>query len=486
MTRLWTLLPAAPALALLAAAAPARAASLQSVPSYGTSPTAAHMYVYKPDSVKANPAILVALHYCNGTANDYFTGTGFKGQADSYGFIVIYPQTASSDGCWDVHSDASLKHDGGGDSGAIVAMVKYAVATYGANAERVYAAGTSSGAMMTQVLMGAYPDVFKGGASFAGVPYGCFAGSSGWNSACAGGQITKSAQAWGDDVRNAYPGYGGYRPRLMIYQGTSDETLSYNNFAESIKQWTNVLGVSGTPTTTETNQPQASFTRTRYKDTGGVVRVEAVSEAGQPHALIVPADQPIKFFGLDGDADPGVTAAAGSGAGGMGAGGMGAGGAGMGGGGAGGLGASAGAGAGGAGGVSPGGAAGTAGSAAGMASSAGGGAGGGMGGKAGTGGTLASAGHAGSGGLATGGGGMSSGPAGMPGVGGAAFGGMPSASAGHDTGLSTLPIAGGEEPGGGCSVGAGERAWRGTSLLAFLAGLVVARRRLRAARNRGG
>jgi len=29
--------------------------------------------------------------------------------------------------------------------------------------------------MMTQAMIGAYPDVFKAGAAFAGVPFGCFA-----------------------------------------------------------------------------------------------------------------------------------------------------------------------------------------------------------------------------------------------------------------------------------------------------------------------
>jgi hypothetical protein len=30
--------------------------------------------------------------------------------------------------------------------------------------------------------IGAYPDLFAAGAAFSGVPYGCFAGSSNWNS----------------------------------------------------------------------------------------------------------------------------------------------------------------------------------------------------------------------------------------------------------------------------------------------------------------
>jgi acetylxylan esterase len=294
----------------------AGAASLQQVTSFGNNPTNAKMYLYVPDRVASSPAILVAVHYCTGTANAYFTGTGYRGLADQHGFIVIYPEApdGNTDRCWNVNSDASLKHGGNGDSAGIVSMVGYTVSRYGADANRVYVTGTSSGAMMTNVLLGAYPDVFKAGAAFAGVPYGCFAGNSYWNSACANGQIIRTGQQWGDLVRNAYPGYSGYRPRMQLWHGTADETLNFNNFGEAIKQWTNVLGVSETPTTTEQNQPRQGWTRTRYADRCGIARVEAIREQGQTHNLQVVADDVVRFFGLDRNGpDPGMAGCVGSG-----------------------------------------------------------------------------------------------------------------------------------------------------------------------------
>jgi acetylxylan esterase len=302
--------------AVLVAPRPAAAAALQEVQGFGNNPSNEKMYLYVPDKVAVSPPILVAIHYCGGSANAFFTGTGYGALADQYGFIVIYPQTTSSDGCFDVHSDATLHHDAGGDSAGIASMVRYTISKYAANASRVYVTGTSSGAMMTNVLLGAYPDLFKAGAAFAGVPYGCFAGPSGWNSACANGQTTKSAQEWGDLVRAAYPGYTGPRPRVQLWHGDQDQTLNFHNFGEAIKQWTNVLGVSETPTTTEKNAPQSGWTRTRYADAAGIVRVEAVLEAGMTHNLTVPAAEVVRFFGLDGTTDPGGSAANG-GAGGM-------------------------------------------------------------------------------------------------------------------------------------------------------------------------
>ena len=62
-----------------------------------------------------------------------------------------YPDAPDSGGCWDVHSDATLTHDAGGDSLGIASMVRYTIDQYGADPSRVFATGTSSGAMMTNV-----------------------------------------------------------------------------------------------------------------------------------------------------------------------------------------------------------------------------------------------------------------------------------------------------------------------------------------------
>jgi hypothetical protein len=179
--------------------------------------------------------------------------------------------------------------------------------------------------MMTNVMLGSYPEVFKAGAAFAGVPFACYAQGSvdslGWNSNCAQGKVTMGGKEWGDLVRAAYPTFSGTRPRMQIWHGTTDDILFFQNFKEEIKQWTNVFGVSETPTSTENNAIQSSWIRTRYADSAGTVWLEAIQETGQPHNLVVDAAEAIHFFGLDRPApDGGVKDAAGdvSGAGGTG------------------------------------------------------------------------------------------------------------------------------------------------------------------------
>ena len=95
----------------------------------------------------------------------------------------------------------SLTHDSGGDSGTIINMVQYDVDHYGGNASRVFATGSSSGAMMSNVPAGAYPDVIKAGSVYSGVPDGCIyvAGAAAgmqapeWNSQCINRQLIETA-----------------------------------------------------------------------------------------------------------------------------------------------------------------------------------------------------------------------------------------------------------------------------------------------------
>ncbi|BBH70810.1 hypothetical protein ACTI_74950 [Actinoplanes sp. OR16] len=318
MTRHWRTLLASLAAVLaglvatttLLPASPAAAATLTEVTGFGTNPTGIRMHLYVPDRLPAKPAVLVAVHYCTGSGPAFYSGTEFKSLADQYGFIVIYPSTVRTGNCWDVSSAGALTHNGNSDPVGITSMVRYVQQRYATDTARTYVTGASSGAMMTNVLLADYPDVFAAGAAFMGVPDTCFQATAGnpadpgqqagWNSACANGQVIKTAAQWGDAVRNSYPGYSGPRPRMQLWHGVTDTTLHYNNFGEEIKQWTNVLGVSQTPVKTDT--PQSGWTRTWYGNASAQPPVQAISIAGVGHSLPLAgqAKMAISFFGLDG------------------------------------------------------------------------------------------------------------------------------------------------------------------------------------------
>ncbi|ESZ93584.1 hypothetical protein SBOR_6013 [Sclerotinia borealis F-4128] len=157
-------------------------------------------------------------------------------------------------------------------------MVKYVVATYKADPNRVFSMGTSSGAMMTNVLIGVYPDVFAADV---------------WSNDCATGQIVKTGEQWKIIVQAAYPGYTGFRPKMWVLHGTNDTTLYPQNLREEIKEWTSVLHQSTTPLTTRSNWPDADWTTWNYG-----TKFRATSAAGVTHNIPTNESVVIDYFDL--------------------------------------------------------------------------------------------------------------------------------------------------------------------------------------------
>jgi poly(hydroxyalkanoate) depolymerase family esterase len=427
------------------------------------------MFIYVPNNVAANPPILTLIHYCGGTASAVFgqaQGGGIVSGADQYGFIMVVP---SSGRCWDVQSNKTWARDGGGDSHAIRLMVKHAIDSYKGNADRVYATGDSSGGMMTELLLAVYPDIFKGGAAFAGMPAGCRGANEsgnggGYSGACAGGSVTHTAQEWGDVARKLDPGYTGHRPRVQLFHGDADTTIRYQNFTEAIEEWTNVLGLSTSPTSMATGVTLGNHQSTRqsWRNACGFVVLDGFTSLGGDHGpsdALFKAEYVIPFLGLDkpGAVDPEVQQCGVGDAGGAGglAGAGGRGGNASGGGGSGGAGTSSGGGSGGAGGYGGSGFAGV-----------GGGVGGG--GSGGVGGAQASAaGSSGNGGAFTAG--ASSGNATTAGSAGTGWGGGPSSAAASGGANGSEPASNGS----GCGVVSGNSS-KSTELGALAAALAVA------------
>ncbi|HZM77457.1 MAG TPA: PHB depolymerase family esterase [Candidatus Limnocylindrales bacterium] len=274
---------------------------LVEVTGFGPNPTGLQMHEYIPQSVRPHPAILVVLHYCTGSGPAMFTGTRFAALADEHGFIAVYPSATREGHCFDVSSPGTLTHNGNSDPVGIVSMVRHVVRQQGGNANRVFVTGISSGAMMTNVLLGDYPDVFKAGSAMSGVPFACFATTNGsmWNSECANGRITKTPKEWGDLARGAFPGYRGPRPRMQVWHGTLDTILFYPNYGEQVKQWTDVLSTGQTPT--RVDNPRPTWTHSVFVK-HGKVQVDAYSVEGGSHNLAFEspewADLAVDFFGL--------------------------------------------------------------------------------------------------------------------------------------------------------------------------------------------
>jgi poly(3-hydroxybutyrate) depolymerase len=77
------------------------------VSAFKDGPTGLGMYVYVPKKLTSPAPIVVAIHHCQGSAQAYSTESHYMPLADQHGFILIYPNSRSSGGCFDVASTAS-------------------------------------------------------------------------------------------------------------------------------------------------------------------------------------------------------------------------------------------------------------------------------------------------------------------------------------------------------------------------------------------
>ena len=234
---------------------------------------------------------------------------------------MIFPE-ATGQNLRDAGSSRSLKHEGGGDTQAIVQMVKYALSKYNGDANRVYSVGSSSGGIMTEALLGVYPDVFMAGVSLMGVPCGCWAqgyndvtGSGGraqWSGACAGAMPPRQLRNRGSRSL-LFPYVQGTSPTTSALARRSDTTLNFKNMAEDIKQWTNVLGLNAAPSATDS--AKSGTTHQLWKNACGYTVYETFEMAGVAHNVPFDGKAVAAYFGLDkaGGLDPEAAACAGDG-----------------------------------------------------------------------------------------------------------------------------------------------------------------------------
>lgn len=269
---------------------------LTSVSGFGSNPGGLAMYTYVPSGMPAKAPLVVAMHGCTMGAADY-VNAGWNQLADLWKFYVVYPEMSSGVRCFLWYDLSQNKRDAG-EAASIKQMVDYMKGKYGVDASRVYVTGLSAGGGMAATMLAAYPDVFAAGAPMAGLPYRC-ADSIGDSGSCMGSGKSLSAKAWGDLVRGAYPGYSGPYPRVSIWQGASDYTVSTANSTELMKQWTDVNGIDQTA---DAQAKVESASHAEYKDGSGRTLVETWLVDSMGHGVAVePGFQPAGGCGAAGN-----------------------------------------------------------------------------------------------------------------------------------------------------------------------------------------
>jgi poly(hydroxyalkanoate) depolymerase family esterase len=217
-----------------------------------------------PNRTVAHPPLLVFLHGCNQTAAGVAHDAGWAQLADAKGFVAVFPQepVLATDtllkGCWNWETSAN-EHRGVGEPSIIAGITDEVAAREHVDRRRVYVAGYSAGAYMTNILAVSYPDIYAAAGIIAGGPYGLGSGSvvdlTGQSIVHEMGARKRSVpvivmQSTNDNINPYAAGFAAVQQWLNAYDLIDDGRLddSVSHVPAAIETHATVMPAPGSPT----------------------------------------------------------------------------------------------------------------------------------------------------------------------------------------------------------------------------------------------
>jgi poly(hydroxyalkanoate) depolymerase family esterase len=174
-------------------------------------------------------ALVVMLHGCTQSPDDFAAGTRMNALAERHGFLVVYPaQAPNANGskCWNWFRGEDQRRDRGEPS-LIAGITREVAAAYRIDERKIFVAGLSAGAAMAVILGATYPDIYAAVGAHSGLPYG-----SAHDVPSAFGAMK------GNGARSARPGPFAGNPAAaradrpmptIVFHGDSDQTVVVQN-----------------------------------------------------------------------------------------------------------------------------------------------------------------------------------------------------------------------------------------------------------------
>ncbi len=259
------------------------------VNSFGSNPGDLLMYRYVPANIPSNAALVVVLHGCTQTAANYDLYSGWDTLSNHHKFYVVHAEQAFLNNfnlCFNWFLSSNNSKDQG-EALSVKQMVDYMKNQYSIDDSKVFVTGLSAGGCLTNVMLAAYPEVFSAGAIMAGTPYKSATDAISASYAMSG-YIIKTPAEWGDLVRNENPSFSGTYPKIAVFHGSSDLTVSATNVTEIIKQWTNVHGADQTADLVNSSfNGNANVLMKQYRNTSGNTVVQTYVVSSMAHGIAV-------------------------------------------------------------------------------------------------------------------------------------------------------------------------------------------------------
>lgn len=233
-------------------------------------------WLYIPASALEQPSgLIIMLHGCKQTPEDFACGTGMNTHAETHGFIVAYPsQTSASNmsSCWNWFQPGDQKR-GSGEPAILAGITLVLMEKFQIPRDITFVAGLSAGGAMAVIMGKCYPDLFDATGVHSGLAYGS-----------AKDVVSAFSAMLGQGGRLDAAGAGGPFVRTIVVHGTSDATVHQTN-ADAILADAKRAIVKGSTSWSENGRANGrSFARNTVLGPQGESLIEDWRISGAGHA----------------------------------------------------------------------------------------------------------------------------------------------------------------------------------------------------------
>lgn len=231
--------------------------------------------LFRPSIYEGQPLpLVVMLHGCSQSPDDFAAGTNMNAIAEELGFFVAYPEQPSSAnamGCWNWFKSSDQKKDSG-EPALITGIVREIIADHAVNQHMVYVAGLSAGGAMAAILGMTQPDIFAGIGVHSGLPCGAATSMVGAFNAMkrGGGRVPTSTSL--------------HPVPTIVFHGDKDRTVDQVNSNDVIAQFDTTGDFDLSTTETGRSAGGMEYSRSVYLQENGSPLFEQWMVHGAGHA----------------------------------------------------------------------------------------------------------------------------------------------------------------------------------------------------------
>ena len=219
--------------------------------------------------------VVMMLHGCTQSPEDFASGTGMNALADRDGFVIIYPAQSRGDNaqsCWNWFSRGDQRR-GRGEPAILAGLAQKVCDDHGVTRDNTFVAGFSAGAAMAVILGETYSDVFAAVGAHSGLPAGAAKDVASAFTAMAGNALESPDPVLADD-----------HVRTILFHGSADRTVHPAN-SDGIARRARHGGPRQSVETSICGEVKGrSYSREISSNADGNAMVERWTVEGQGHA----------------------------------------------------------------------------------------------------------------------------------------------------------------------------------------------------------